>query len=407
MAHVTPLSPTPAVRPPAAHRVLGDLPFGDGFRRTLPQRPPLTMVGVLAAMAGAMIAAAGLTLLGVLDDPSPWLLVGIGVGLVAVGWVLAVIVELMGNRPGSRTAELVPFGTVLAVIGAPAVAVGLAIQSTRDSFSVSESIAWWPTLIVAVVLLVLWVVPGLQGRPVVLAGALLAGTWTLAAFVAVTVGFDNGSRRPAPSDSTSFLGSPFAAFGSGGLGDGLRAAGIVAFGVGLAFLVLAMLADRARLPGLGTPLIVVGLIAGSLGASAIGPDQAIVRALLPLLVIAVAMAVGVLGGRKATTWLAALAGVSALGQLAVALLGSEPEPGAVAALFGVIGLGLLVAAGAVAALRPGPVSGPSAGPERGSRRTSRRRPAALRPDPATDPTAPDGRDRAHLVPRAVAPHSRR
>src|SRR4051794_9422812 len=144
MADVTPLSPTVGARPPAAHRVLGDLPFGAGFRRTLPQRPPLTMVGVLAAMAGAMIAAAGLTLLGVLDDPSPWLLVAIGVGLVGVGWVLALVVELAADRPGSRTAELVPFGTVLAVIGAPAVALRPAVQSPRDRLNGSGAVARGP-----------------------------------------------------------------------------------------------------------------------------------------------------------------------------------------------------------------------------------------------------------------------
>ena len=176
----------------------------------------------------------------------------------------------------------------------------------------------------------------------ILAVALLAGTWSFAALAAVTVGFDDPtSRRPDPSDGLLFEPAPFASFGSIGLGDGLQAAGFVAFGIGLALLVLAALADRVRLPGLGTPLIVVGVIGGSLGAWAIVPDQAVLRALLPLLVIAIAMAVGVLGSRKATTWLAALAGVSALGQLALALLGSDPEPAAVAALLAVFGLVLL------------------------------------------------------------------
>ena len=99
--------------------MLDTLPFGDGFRRTLPRRPPLTLAGVLAAMAGAMLAAACLTLLSTFDDPSPWLLVVVGIGLAVVGWAFALVVELSGARFGPRTTELVPLGTVLAVIGVP------------------------------------------------------------------------------------------------------------------------------------------------------------------------------------------------------------------------------------------------------------------------------------------------
>ena len=197
----------PRTRRPG-HRVLDGLPFTDGFRRSLVARPPLTMAGVLAAVAGALLATATLVVLGITDDPRPWAVVALGMVLMGVGWAAALLLTLFsgtdtGNGAGHRAAELIPVGTLMVLFGAPAVAVGLVAQVTRDGSSSVQSILWWPTLLVALVLLTLWIIPGLQGRPAILASALLFLTSSVAAFVAVQLG-----RRPAFGDPRATTASP-------------------------------------------------------------------------------------------------------------------------------------------------------------------------------------------------------
>ncbi len=338
-------------------RTLDTMPFSEGFRRNLGARPPLTVVGVMAAVAGALLASAALVAIGLADDPSPWVLIAIGLALVVVGWAGGLVLTMPAARVrfGDRAAELVPAATVLAVLGAPAVAIGLVVRATADSNGpTSESIAWWPTLVVAVLLLALWVVPGLQGRPAVLAIGLVFATWSLAALVAVTVGTTVGPRQYSSDGVYYSTPSPFEQV-TRGLSDGIRAGAVAALAAGIVFLVLAALADRSGLPGLGTPLIVAGVIGGTIGAYAVTPDQPVLRALIPLMFVLVVVVAGVLGGRKATTWFGALLSVAAIGQLALAVAGDRPKAGVVAALLAVVGLALLVTAAWLGArlARPG------------------------------------------------------
>jgi hypothetical protein len=325
----------------------------------LSQRPPLSLAGVLAAVAGALVAIAIITLLGVSDDPSPWLLVVLALVVTGGGWAVGILVTALTDwgRRSDRFTELVPFGSVMAVIGSLALVLGIVATQTVDaSDAPSTSLVWWPTAVVALILVALWLVPGLQGRPVVLATGLLLGTWSLAGLVAVQVGTsDHRSTQfvdpQGPVSIAPFFGfaQPFAL-----LGDAIRAASIAAFGAGVAFLLIAAIVDRFGLPGLGTPLIVAGVVAGASGASGVFPDQAVLRALVPLLLVALVVAVGVLGGRKATTWLGAVVGVGAIIQLALALLGDDPSAGAAAALIGLFGVLALVGALAVTTLGSGP-----------------------------------------------------
>jgi len=349
-------APVPAE--PAAVRVLREVPFTDGFTRSLPARPPLAPAGVLAALAGGLLAVAAIITLGVSDEPSPWLVIGVGAALLAVGWCTALGVELVA-RPRGRglVGELVPFATVVAIVGTLALTVGLVVRATEGG-DPGESIIWWPFLLIAGVMMALWLVPGLQGRPVLLGAGLLAGTFGLANLVALQVG----------SDRNPFGESVLGGMASGSLlrtydADGRRAAALVALGAGLAFLVVGAILDRLQLPGGARPVIVAGVVAAAIGAQLVLPDGAVLRALVPLLVAVVVIAVGIAGGRKATTWLGALAAFAIVVQLSVALVGDDPSAGVVAVVVACFGLTVLLAAIALVAVRsPRPATGPPAGP---------------------------------------------
>ena len=202
---------------------------------------------------------------------------------------------------------------------------------------------WWPTLVVTLLLVALWLAPGLQGRPVILATALLLVTWTVAGFVAVQVGSNSADRQVYTYDETPFFSSPFSGLADT-IGDALRAAAIAALVLGVLYLVGAALVDRLRLPGLGTPLIVAGVVSGAYGTNGV-TDQRVVRAVIPLLFLALVIAVGVAGGRKATTWLGGVFSVGAAIALALALLGDNPSAGPAAALIALFGLLVLVGRG--------------------------------------------------------------
>ncbi|HEY6532200.1 MAG TPA: hypothetical protein VIY72_07845 [Acidimicrobiales bacterium] len=327
---------------------------GGGLHQALRTRPPLSVVGVLAAVAGALLAVATITIIGVSDDPSPWLLVVLSLALVVVGWGAATAFQMRDGRDGlqGRLVELVPLGSVMVALAAPALAVGVIGTQVIDATdSPSSSLVWWPTALVALVLLALWALPGLQGRPVLLAEGLLMATWSLAGLVAVQLA-DQPSRRMYTYDEEPFFASPFAWLGN--LSDAYRAASIAAFAAGVAFLLLAALADRFELPRLGSPLIVAGVVAGAIGASGVFPDQAVLRALVPLLLLVLVIGVGMIGGRKATTWFGALFSVGFVVQLCVALLGDDPSAGLAAALIGLFGLLVLVGALALAATSQSP-----------------------------------------------------
>jgi hypothetical protein len=353
--------------PPAGSDLHGSVRPGAHLHGVLAVRPPLTLVGVLAAVAGALIAVAIIIVIGISDDPSPWLLVVLALVVVLGGWSIGMALTALTDwerRPG-RLAELIPLGSVMAAVGAPALVAGLVATQTVDATGTpSTSLVWWPTAVVALVLLALWLVPGLQGRPVLMASGLLMATWSLAGLIAVQVGTDSSDRRISTYDEGPYFANPFAGFAdlTGNIGDAYRAASIVAFAAGVAFLLIAAIVDRVGLPGLGTPLIVAGVIAGGIGAQGVVTDQAVLQALVPLLLVVLVVAVGVLGGRKATTWLGAVLSVGLIIQLALALLGDDPSAGVAAALIGLFGLLVLLGAVALATARPGRTDGPTSAP---------------------------------------------
>jgi hypothetical protein len=353
--------------PPAGSDLHGSVRPGAHLHGVLAVRPPLTLVGVLAAVAGALIAVAIIIVIGISDDPSPWLLVVLALVVVLGGWSIGMALTALTDwerRPG-RLAELIPLGSVMAAVGAPALVAGLVATQTVDATGTpSTSLVWWPTAVLALVLLALWLVPGLQGRPVLMASGLLMATWSLAGLIAVQVGTDSSDRRISTYDEGPYFANPFAGFAdlTGNIGDAYRAASIVAFAAGVAFLLIAAIVDRVGLPGLGTPLIVAGVIAGGIGAQGVVTDQAVLQALVPLLLVVLVVAVGVLGGRKATTWLGAVLSVGLIIQLALALLGDDPSAGVAAALIGLFGLLVLLGAVALATARPGRTDGPTSAP---------------------------------------------
>ena len=132
--------------------------------------------------------------------------------MIGGGWAIGLALTGFtgwGRRPG-RLGELVPLGSVMAVLGAVALVAGIVAQASDGFDSPSTAVVWWPTLVVALLLVALWLAPGLQGRPVILATALLLVTWTVAGFVAVQVG--SNSARPAGHQrtrTTPFFSSPF------------------------------------------------------------------------------------------------------------------------------------------------------------------------------------------------------
>ena len=326
---------------------------GEGFRRQLRVRPGLSVPGALAAVGGALLAAAGYGVMNVPDEPSPWLAVGIGLLLVLAGWGAAVSFGLLERfSPQARSTELTPGASVVAVVGVYLAVVGLVVESTQDRASVPASTAWWPAVLATGALLVLWVAPGLQGRPAVFGAALLTGAYSLAAAVGVAVGFDQPATPQGPFGPEGFgsILDPFGPFGPLRT-DGVKAAGGTALVVGCGYLVLAALADRLGLRGLGTPLIVAGIVTGLVGSLVINPDNALVRALLPVVVVALLGAVGSAGGRKASVWVAGVLAVPLVVQLCVALLGDDPGAGLVVLLLFLVGV--LFCLGAAAALTLG------------------------------------------------------
>ena len=345
--------------PRSGRAMLSGLPHADGFRRHLTRRPPLSPPGVLSAVGGTLLGAAAYGILAIPDDASPWLALLIGSLLVALGWLVALGLWLAEDRSGSRRfSELVPAATVVAVVGVYLAAIGLALAPTEGS-TPSGATAWWPAVAATAVLVLLWFLPGLQGRPTVLAAALVTGTYAAAAAMAVAVGFD---RAVEPAFGTGSLADSFDPFGPlGPFGsDGVKAGATVALAVGGGFLVLAAVVDRMELPGLGTPLIVAGVVTGLLGSFLLAPDNDLLRASTPIVVVALLGAVGVHGGRRASVWLAGVLAVPLLVQLLFALLGDDPSPSLVVLLLFLVAVLVLIAAAVALTLGGRGPGGPTA-----------------------------------------------
>jgi hypothetical protein len=138
--------------------------------------------GAMAAVAGGLVAL-GITVVALGDDPSPWIVAAVGALLVVLAVAVGLSVRAWVAATGWPVGPLASVGTVLALGGAGVLVVGIVGVVSEDS--TSSSIFWWPYLLLAGVLLALWLLPGVQGRPAVLGAGLLALVFAVSACVAV------------------------------------------------------------------------------------------------------------------------------------------------------------------------------------------------------------------------------
>jgi len=179
----TPSPPSPGdLMAAASQRVRSRPLLTAGLSEGVHRRVGGGIAGAMAAVAGGLVAL-GVTVVALRGDPSPWIVALVGALLLVLGMALGLAVRGWGAVTGWPVGPLASTGTVLALGGAAVFVAGLAVAVSEDSSS--TSIVWWPYLLLGGVLLVLWLLPGVQGRPAVLGAALLSLVFATTAFVAV------------------------------------------------------------------------------------------------------------------------------------------------------------------------------------------------------------------------------
>ena len=330
---------TPDFRP-AIDAIRTNPKYTEGFWTYFRERPPVSLVGALAANAGFLLAFG---LIYLLESPTKgstgWNDVAAGVILVAGGWAGAIGLRFLGvQKLGEKVSDFMPFFTVLGFIGVLSLFGGLADAATSGSSSPSSATLWWPFLLAGLMLLGLWVLPGLQGRPFLLGSGLTAMAWAITAFVGVTVANDRFG-----SESSYAFGSLTSGSFQDNLTAVLHSASIVAMLIGLVLLLVVLFADRFGWRGVATPVLAAGVISTLGGAFGMtqGSSNFFAAAILTVVVV-VLIVVGAHGGRKATTWIGAIGLSPGLIACVAAILGSDP--GKAAAGIFVLFAGLAVAA---------------------------------------------------------------
>jgi hypothetical protein len=272
------------------------------------QRPEPEAGLALAGIGGAVLALGVLLL--IVGDSEPTRGKVVLFGILAFGAALAVRLLI----PGERYLRSAAIGTG---------AVGLA--------ALVEAIVWddtgtaWGSLLLGAAFIAAWALPGFLGRP------LFLGVGALAVVV--------GIGQAVSDDEAGFTEAvPFSRGVLGGQGAIFLVLAILL--VGLVFLL-----DRRGYHGVGTALVIPGLISTAIGigdtVSRIGSETG-----GTLLVIAAGVAISLVGGygeRRATTWIGAI--VAAIGVVSFFFAISEPDS--------VSGGGtLMLLAGAVLILTP-------------------------------------------------------
>lgn len=316
---------TPDFRP-AIEAIRANPKFTEGFWTYFRERPPVSLVGALAANAAVLLSFG---LIYVIESPTTgstgWNDVVAGVLLIGAGWAGAAALRFLGiRRLGEKVADFLPFFTVLGFIGVISFFGGLASAATSGSSSGSSATLWWPFLLAGISLLSLWFLPGLQGRPFLLGSGLTALAWAVTAFVGVTVAndrFGSGSDYAFGSLTSNSLQDDLTAV--------LQSASIVAMLIGLVLLVAVFFADRFGWRGVATPVLAAGVISALGGAFGMtqGTSNLVAAAILTVVVL-VLIAVGAHGGRKATTWIGAIGLAPGLIACVDAILGSDPAKAA-------------------------------------------------------------------------------
>lgn len=240
------------------------------------ERPAPRLHAALAG-AGGVVFAAGVTTLVVGDDG--------GRGRTAAAGVLVILVAAAARLWRGANEEM-----RAGAIGA--LASGIAVLGVA-LFDAGEYTNTGPYLVIALLYLAAWALPGFRGRPVLLGLGLLA--------IVVGVGVGQVSDEIV---------------GFAGFDQAANDLAVVFLLGAAALLALVWLLDRQGYRGVATPVVVSALICALIGlvAAAISFDEE-GSAFLLTVVGFIVCAVGHLGARRATTWYGAYltaAGVTTL-----------------------------------------------------------------------------------------------
>lgn len=364
-----PPAATPATDTAVAHHGLAAAAGPDAHERPVPR------LGIALAGAGGAVVAAGLTAIMVGDDGGRAM--GIVAGLLILGISLAV--RLVARRPPEAMS---------AALGAGVVGILVTVSAAMAEV---DSVMW-PALVLAVAFGLAWVLPGFQGRPLMLG---LAAAMAVVGLVAVASELSSSGLTYEDCDriyqEEGFEAMPEECF-TGDLGSGnpveslvkgdITPESIVAVLCGAGLMVAVLVLDRRGLHGTATPLVPVGIVAtwAGLGAfvASLGDTGAAVLVLAGGLLIGF---VGHAGQRRATTWWGAVITVAAT----IAFLVSVMEPSGTSDAGGALliaGLLLIVASIVVVAMRGRTPAAPAGDPPAPVDPPSSFEPPAFPPPPA-------------------------
>lgn len=304
---------------------------------------PQPRLSLALAGAGGAVVAAGLVALIVGDEG------GRGEGVVAGLLVLAIA---LGVRLAARRAPEV----MSAGLGAGAVGMVVTVGAAMADVDA----ATWPALVLAAVFGGAWLLPGFQGRPLMLG---MAAAFAVIFLVAATAQITDDSISAEECDriynEQGFEGMPEACFGDVSSGDPVSALiegdttpeGIVAVLCGAGLMIGVLVLDRRGLRGTATPLIPAGIVSTWAGLGAMVSDLGETGG--PALVVMSGLLIGAVGNagqRRATTWWGAI--ITVAGTIAFVI--SVTEPDGAAALGGALliaGLVLIAVAAVTTVLR--------------------------------------------------------
>jgi len=183
-----------------------------------------------------------------------------------------------------------------------------------------------PILLTGVVLGLLWALPGLRGRPTLLASAVgwaTSGIATLTIESRLSYGYQG-----LEIDSLNFIA---------------QEAGVVIMALGIAQLILGWNLDRKHWPNLATPFIAIGIytaVAGAAGYLSTG-DYSDTASIILLIALSLGLIfVGGVSSRRATTWIGTTFLTGGLVGLVISLVGEDYSATEFALLALLVGAGV-------------------------------------------------------------------
>ncbi len=148
----------------------------------------------------------------------------------------------------------------------------------------------WPLILSALILAILWYLPGFRARPSLLAAVVLWTTLGIAVLIA-----------------QSKIQDLLSGLGIGNLPEVASDTGVILMFLGVVWLVVGWRFDRAKWPNLATPFIAVGIFAltvGTFGYLSRGDLGDVWSAILVVVLSLAVITVGTGAKRRATTWIA-------------------------------------------------------------------------------------------------------